>query len=218
MITTLEQGRLIPYLNRQLRNAFPDDTSYDLGLVVPRALDRVEYCLSHIKLRGYRRDGNVFFNHLHTEQYATFLYFASNVAWKEVGDVDLAAKLFGLNKAMNGIICMYDTVLPDIFLIAHSVGVMLGKATYANYFVAHQNVTVGTDRGHQPHLGEGIIMFGGSAIIGDCQVGDNVSVSAQTVVLNASIPAGHIVAGRSPGLIIKPARRALLAEYFDVSR
>jgi len=217
MITSLEPSRLARYLARQLENMFPDDSEHDLAVVVPRALERVEHCFSRIKLSLYTKDGSVFFNHLHSEHYATFLYFASNTAWKDSGDIELASKLFCLNKALNGIICMYDTVLPDVFLIAHSVGIMLGKATYADYLVVHQNVTVGTDRGIQPRLSEGVVLFGGAAIIGDCTVGPNVSISTDSTVLNTSIPAGHVVAGRSPTLTIKQAKRPLIEHYFDVS-
>ncbi len=215
MIASLEPDRLARYLGQQLMNMFPDDGEHDLQPIVLHAMNRVEHCFSRIKLPYYRRDGRPYFNHLHSEQYATFLYFASNTAWWE-GDIDLAAKLFGLNKALNSIICMYDTALPDIFLIAHSVGIMLGKASYRDYLVVHQNVTVGTDRALQPRLHEGVVLFGGLAIIGDCDIGSNVSVSAHSLVLNTSIPAGHVVAGRSPSLVVKPARRVLAEHFFDI--
>jgi serine O-acetyltransferase len=216
MITTLEPSSIAPYVKKQLQHMFPDDREEDLGSIVPRALDRLEHCLSPIKLPSYHRNGNVLFNHLHSEQYATFLYVASNVAWRDAGNVHLAAKLFCLNKALNGIVCMYDTILPDIFLIAHSVGIVLGKATYADYLVVHQNVTVGTDRGRQPRLGAGVVLFGGAAVIGDCDIGCNVSISAHSTLRKTSVPAGHIAAGMSPTLVIKPAKRVLVQEYFDL--
>jgi serine O-acetyltransferase len=216
MITSLDTDSLILYLTAQLNHLFPDHKRHNLRRVVPHALDRLEKCLSRVKLPAYHVNDNIRFDHLHSEQYASFLYLASNVAWREAGDTDLAAKLFCLNKALNGMICMYDTTLPDYFLIVHSVGIMLGKATYSDYLVVHQNVTVGTDRGRQPRLGEGVVICGGAAIIGNCEIGENVSVSVHSTVLNSSVPAGHVVAGRSPDLKIKPAKRRLVCEYFDM--
>lgn len=204
------------YLRRQLEAFFPDGGDGDVDTVVRRAFERTERCFSSVKLRGFRTDGEVTFDHLHSDQYATFLYLASNTAWAELGDRSLASKLYGLNKALNGLMCMFDTVLPERFLIIHTVGMMLGKAQYGDYFVAIHNATIGTDHGITPRLGTGVVVYGGSAVVGDCALGDEVVVAAHAVVRNTSIPARHVVAGMSPLLVIKPAKRRLIEEFFDV--
>lgn len=216
MQTSLEPARLISYVAKQLQNFFPDEQEHDLSPVIHRAMERLEHCFANVALPGYRKHGKVVFNHLHSDQNAVFLYFASNTAWRDMGDIKLASKLFYLNRTLNGIICMYDTELPSIFLLVHSVGITLGKASYSDYLVVHQNVTVGNDRGFRPRLDKHVVLCGGASIIGDCDISSAVSISANSTVLHTAIPAGHIVAGRSPDLIVKPARRQLIEQYFDI--
>jgi serine O-acetyltransferase len=218
MRTSLLPSELAKYLRRQLENFFPDAAVMaPLDAVVARALERCERCFRPIRLAAYSSEGEARFNHLHSDQYAAFLYIASNVAWSEHGDTPLASKLFALNKALNGIVCMYDTILPEAFLLIHSVGIVLGKATYGNHFVACQNTLVGSDRDKAPVLGDGVVMYGGASIIGDCRIGDRVTLSASTTLLHAEVPGGSIVAGRSPDLVIKPARRDLREHYFRMA-
>jgi serine O-acetyltransferase len=215
MRSTLSGSALSAYVERQLAAFFPDDQPHDVAGVVAEALVRVAVCFAPVRLAPYRRDGEPFFDHLHSDQYATFVYLASRVA-HERGDRALAAKLYGLNKALNGFMCMYDTLLPPRFLLIHTVGMMLGKATYGDLLVAVHGCTVGTDRGVRPVLGAGVILYGGASVVGDCHLGDNVTVAAHALVRNQSVAAGSVVAGASPALTVKPARRPLIEEFFDV--
>jgi len=216
MLTSLSTAALTDYLGRQLQHFFPDGSDVDLRPVAPAALERIEVCFSRVRLPMYRRGDEPYFDHLHSDHYAAFVYLASSVAFQH-GEARLAAKLYGLNKALNGFMCMYDTVLPPHFLIVHTVGMLLGKATYGDYFVAIHDVTIGTDRGVRPVLGEGVVMYGGSSVVGDCRIGDDVSVAAHALVRNEPVPAGHIVAGTSPHLTMKPATRVLVEEFFDTT-
>jgi serine O-acetyltransferase len=215
MQTSLTTTELQQYLRHQLEHFFPDGRSSDsLERAVPRALERVEHCFSRVRLSAYSTETSASFNHLHSDQYATFLYFVANTAWRDFDDVTVASKLFSLNKALNGIVCMYDTILPAVFILIHSVGIVLGKATYGNHFVVCQNSLVGSDRGLSPVLSDGVVMYGGSSIIGDSRIGDHVTIAASTTVLHTTVPARSVVAGRSPDLVVKPARRDLVQHYF----
>jgi len=210
MRTVLSLAEQTHLLEGQLKQFFPDGRALgELKPLVDRTFAKTEYCFSRIKLSGYSDDGVANFNYLHSEQYAVFLYFASHLAWKEQNNIELASKLFCLNKALNGFLCMYDTILPDVFVIVHSVGTVLGKANYGNYFAVYQNVTIGSDRGHMPTFGERVVVNGGSFVIGKCHLGDNVSVAAKSFLFNEDIPDDSIVAGRSPSLVIKPDHRKL---------
>jgi serine O-acetyltransferase len=208
---------LAEYLSRQLCAFFPDGNDVDLKGIVRDATDRLEICFAPVRLPMYRSDAGSRFDHLHSDQYATFIYLASNVAFRR-GELGVAAKLYGLNKALNGLMCMYDTELPPRFLLVHTAGMLLGKATYGDHFVAIHHVTVGTDRGRRPVLGDSVVMYGGSSIVGDCRIGSNVSVAAHAMVRNAAVPSAHVVAGVSPDLVMKPATRALIDEFFRIDR
>lgn len=109
MLTSLTTAAVTDYLARQLQHFFPDGGDPDLRPVASPALERVEVCFAPIKLPMYRQGDQPYFNHLHSDHYAVFVYLASSVAFQR-GELRLAAKLYGLNKALNGFMCMYDTV------------------------------------------------------------------------------------------------------------
>lgn len=214
MRTSLPPSDLGRYLGAQLERTFPDGRNHDVQAVVDAALARIEHSFARIVLPGYSRDGEGTFSHLQGDQYAAFLYFASHAAWRDRENEDLASRLFLLNKSLNGLVCMYDTVLPDVFVLMHTVGTVLGKATYGNYFVAAQNVTVGTDRDGRPTFGERVILYGGSTVVGGARIGDRVTVATNAVVRGRDVPSGSIVAGSAPGLVVKPASRDVSELYF----
>ena len=108
------------------------------------ALERLEYCFSHISTKGYQENGQARFYHLHMDQYSAFLYYYSNSIWKLEGNTAFADKLILLNRALSGMWFSYKNNLPDIFLFMHPVGTVLGNANYSDYLVVLQDVTVNT--------------------------------------------------------------------------
>jgi serine acetyltransferase len=67
-------------------------------------------------------------------------------------------------------------------------------------------------------MGEGIVLYGGAAIIGKCHVGNNCWLSVNTVVMDADIPADNVVFGASPHLVRKPTRRNVTRDLFIVEK
>src|SRR5690606_38144366 len=116
---SLNRLELQAYVAKQLYHFFPDrklnskDKLFEQSII--QALERVEYCFRHVALKSYHHDGVTSFSHLHSDQYTMFLWFLSNSAWAIFQDQDIAARLFHLNKSLNGVVCMYDTAMPDIF-------------------------------------------------------------------------------------------------------
>ena len=51
--------------------------------------------------------------------------------------------MFILNKALNAIDLFYEIDMPARFFIGHSAGIVLAKASYADYLVLYPNSTVG---------------------------------------------------------------------------
>jgi len=201
-------------LTRQLDAVSPRRARAPFDAIVALALERTERCFRAIAIPGYRTpSGDARFDPLHGDQYAQFLWFVANGAW-QTGDLDLAADAFLLNRSLNGIVCMWDTLMPEVFLWIHTVGTMLGKADYGERLVAYQNVTVGTDRGERPAFGTGTILFAGAKVVGAARLGERTCVSLNSVVIGETIPADRIVAGRSPNLVVKARRRWLYGDYF----
>lgn len=183
-------------------------------------LDRVQYCFSHIKLSSYNNNGCIFFNHLHSDQYSQFLYYLSNSIYKLDYDTRISDKLICLNKALHGIWFSYKGNLPDIFLLSHPVGTVLGNAKYSDYLFVQQNVTVNTGSlpNEFPILGKGLYLSAGAKIIGDGRIGDCVSVSVDTVVYKKDIPDNTLVYRDENGKIITKSHQCLSYEYFIVDK
>ena len=213
---SLERGALTEYVRAQLDAAFPDGTPVAAGDIVGSAVERVRHCFSAIRHPAFGDAESVRFDHLHGDQYTTFLYYASNSAFL-AGDVTLAKKLFLLNKALNGFFCMYDTLLPPVMFLNHALGTVIGRGTYGNFLLVTQNVTFGKEDERAPVIGEGVIVYGGALVAGATKIGDRTVIAANASIRNADVPAESVVAGSSPDLIVRPRKRHLSETFFDFS-
>ncbi|CAM2935274.1 hypothetical protein PASE110613_08355 [Paenibacillus sediminis] len=198
------------YVAKQIEHFFPDKYSVHFrssDVVFDLALERTEYCFKDVTLKAYYKDGHPFLNHLHSDQYTVFLWFLSNSIWYETSDEPLANKIFYLNKALHGFSCMYDTKLPDIFLLLHNVGTVLGKAEYSDYLVVAQGCTVGAQNGKYPRLGKGVALLPNSSIIGNCTIGDRVSIGIGTTVYQRDVESQTVLFTDSNG-VLKTKKKA----------
>ena len=130
----------------------------------------------------------------------------------------LCSKLYMLNKALSACEIYYEVELPDIFLLEHPVGTVMGRGKFSNYFFFLQNCTVGANNNLYPEFGERVVMCAGSKVLGTSHIGSNVIISADTCVIDQDVPDNSIVFGRSPNLIIKPGHKdkidAMIEENF----
>ena len=196
MLLSLPKDELQSYTSAQLNYFFPDKDTVKLANysnIVNLALDRIDFCFGKTSHSRYNNSGQTILNHLYTDQYLMFVWFLANTFWKEKGKNIISEKLYCLNKALHAFDCMYDTGLPDIFLIFHAAGTMLGKAKYDDYFVALQGCTIGSHKGKYPVMGKGVSLTAHTAIIGNCTVGNRVSLSAYTSVFEKDIPDDTVV-------------------------
>lgn len=217
MHMSLGADRLAEYVGAQLSAFIPDAVISRAALqpYVNRALERTEHCFARLTVKHFAENGAVRFSHLHTDQYAMFLYLLSNTIHRMGGSPDQAARVYALNKALHAIDVFYEVELPDVFGFQHPVGTVLGRATYGNYFFVYQRCSVGSNtEGAAPVLGEGVVMFGSSAIIGDCTVGANCWLSFGTLLMNADVPANNVVFGQSPHHVAKPTHRHVVTHFF----
>jgi serine O-acetyltransferase len=206
MRMSLTRERLLSYLCSQLNSFIPDDS-----LVKPEHLEnsfahilkRVEYCFSHVNNKYFRSDGETVFNHLNGDQYAMFLYFAANTVYKDNNQVELATKIFLLNKYLHGIDAFYEVELPDFFLFVHPLGTVLGRGNYSNYFIVYQRCNIGSNHDIYPSMGENLIMHPGSAILGNCKVGDNCRLATGSLMLDMDLEANSIYIGNPSNYSIK---------------
>lgn len=175
-----------------------------LATSLPETLRKAEKCFSQSENKYYRKNGEVFFSIYHSGQYCIFLYFlARQVFLGSPENRNLADKIYYLNKSLNGLDLYYEIVMPEVFHLDHPVGSVMGRAIYGNNFTFAQLCTVGNNKGIFPKIGENVQMLSGSKILGQCNIGDNVIVSANTYIKDADIPANSLVFGSSPSLVIK---------------
>ena len=205
---------LIAYTTAQGAAIVPDGREALLRAAVEahidEALERLHRCIN--ACAPWRPDE---FNVLQSSQHCIFLYFLANTIWRRSGETAAPTRLFLMNKAMNGIDLFYEIAMPDVFYIGHSVGIVLAKATYGNYLVLYQNSTVGRHKDQIPVIGERVVLYPNTAVIGRSVVEDDCVVSQGTSVVNKRTPKGSIVFQGAPGeLAFRPRPDNLLAEYF----
>jgi serine O-acetyltransferase len=189
MELSLSEIELVNYVSKQLDNFYPDGKAVTASIqqCVGISLQRLEYCFKHVSSKRYFNGNNTYYNHLYSDHNILLLWFLSNSVWKETGNDNLASKLYYLNKSLHGFDCMYNTELPDIFLVFHGVGTMLGKASYSDFFVALQGCTIGSHKGAYPILGKGVSLTANSSVIGNCTIGDRVNIATGVLVFDNNI-------------------------------
>jgi serine O-acetyltransferase len=215
--SSLSANQLAHFVETMLINYLPDgqERRHDLMSIVAEALQRVEHCFSRIHRKYYNVNQVIEFNHLNSDHLAVFLYFLANSVWKSTGDTIVPSKLFYLNKILNGLDLYYAVTMPDIFMLVHPVGSVIGNANYKDYLVIYQNCTVGADAGIYPRFGEGVILYSGSSVLGDSTIGDNVTFGANAMVVNTDIPQDTVVVGQFPHHRLLDSQRSVRQRLFE---
>jgi serine O-acetyltransferase len=95
---------------------------------------------------------------------------------------------------------------------------MLGKASYADYFVALQGCTVGSQKGKYPVFGKGVSLTANSTVIGDCKIGNRCTISAGTTIFQKDIAddCTAFVNFETGKLEIKPSKECYAQQFFNI--
>ncbi len=200
------------YVKKQVMNLLPEDNiNLDLiDLHMTYSMERTDECIS--SFIGYRDRG---FNYLNSWQYATFLYFLANSIFTNSGDDDVPERLFLLNKMISGIDLWYKIEMPNYFSLTHTLGTVFSKAKYGNYSIFYQGCTVGKNNDNYPTLSDGLVMFPGSVIAGNCSIGENTVVGPGVKIIDQNTPANCFVfQGSANELIIKESNEYYAERYF----
>lgn len=204
---SLPPTRLAALAARQCETIMPDgvDVSTDILMaVVPRALQRLEHCFQAISNKYFFDGESAVFSHLHGDQYCMWLYLLANELYLQSAPTDVCAKLFALNKALHGCDIFYEVALPSIFLLVHPLGTVLGRGTYADYFVAYQRVGVGSNRDIYPTFGTHVTLRPGAAVLGRSRIGARCQIATESLVLDRDVPEGSLYIGSPGAPILRP--------------
>lgn len=220
MRMSLTPEALGAYVARQMAAFFPDDAALDdAPRFVAAALERTRHCFVRIGVKGYRDAQGAVFNHRHTDQYAVFLYYLANSAHRLAPGHPIAEKAYALNKALHGIDAFYEVALPDVMLLVHPVGTVLGRGTYADYFCSYHNCTVGANgRDEYPVFDAGVVLYSGARVVGRTHVSANTFISTCAVARDAGRLAGNSVYfGVTPGGTTRATRRQVVRDVFQAA-
>lgn len=226
MIASLNAQELRDYIIRQCDMFFPDKLDIyrtpDIDEAFNIALERTEECFRHITLRGYAQDGEAVFSHVHSDQYSQFLYYFSNSLWHLSENKAVCDRIMFLNRALSGAFVSYKCELPAHFLFGHPVGSVIGNASYGDFLVVFQNVTINTGQDgislQSPVIGEGLFCGAGAKIIGTEPIGRHVSLGVNACVYNKAVPDNHVVVncdGKNE-IRLRSGEACFAQRYFDI--
>lgn len=164
---------------------------------------KLETCFAPNPNKYYHKNNEVYFNPFQSAQYTIFLYLLSREIFESGDRRLLADKIYYLNKTLNGCDLFYEIKLPSYFKLDHPVGSVMGRAEYGEGFSFGQCCTVGNNKGIYPIIGENVRMCANSYIIGNCHIGNNVIIGANSGIKDSDVPNNTIVFGQYPNNIFK---------------
>ncbi len=171
---------------------------------------------SHLQNKYYADINNL--SCYHACQYLMFLYFCANTIFKHQGRCNLCDKIYNLSKMVSGADIYYEIDLPSVFMLDHPVGTVLGRAQYGNYFSFSQNCTVGNNNGLYPKFGDFVTLHTHCVVVGNCEIGSNVIISANTYIKDKHIPSNSLVFNdysQKNGLVIKEISPEKVKSLFE---
>ncbi|MDE5493020.1 hypothetical protein [Elizabethkingia meningoseptica] len=147
------------------------------------------------------------------DHYLIFCYRMANFIYKNKMNIELAEAIYYSSRVRTCTDLFYTAEIGDYFIPVHTLGtVMDSHAQYGELFKIYNGVHIGPyniqgiepkDWKH-PKFGNGVTLLGNSSVYGDTEIGNNVIVSAGTVIVNEKIPSNCIVMGQSPKLYVLP--------------
>ena len=200
----------------QLRNwyAISEKESISINNILDSVLEKIDFCFSKIANKYYYslEQGGAILNPLHNGQYTFFLYSLSRQLFLQ-GETTLCDKIYNLIKIFSSCDLFYQVKMPDVFFFDHPMGSVMGRAEYSDYFSFSQGCTVGNNKGVYPKFGNHVHMLSNSKIIGNCNIGDYVIVSANSYLKDIDIQSYSLVFGSSPNITIKSINHEQYKQY-----
>lgn len=168
---------------------------------------------SRITNSYYSKNGNGLFNLAFLDHYLILCYRFAHALFVNQVNVLLADAVYYTSKMRTSTDIYYRGHIGDFFLPVHPLGsVVDSRATYGKGFRLYNGVQIGpygiagknpVDWVH-PVIGDGVIVYANSCIYGRTVVGDNVTITPCTTIINEKIPDSCIVFGSSPNLKLIP--------------
>ncbi len=166
---------------------------------------RVRWEHGFMRARYYNTDkGEPLLNPFHIE-HLTRLLQAFSFALFETGQFSTAMLdcLFYIMRGKCGINLFYRQRLTPFFLPRHALGTIVGYGDWGSCLYITQGCTIGQNHRSYPRIGSGLIMGPQTMILGDCKIGNNVTLAAGAIVIDTDISDDKVVFGRPPNLVLR---------------
>lgn len=201
------------YLHSQLKSMFPGDDRLVTEVLPHVSAAIIETktivdCLLEWKGRG--------FNKLISWQYATFLYKLAHMCVRDGVNEAATDRLFLLNKALNGLDLHPNIELPKCFFLSHTNSAVFARASYSDYCVFHQGVTVGRKGDKRPVIEKYLVMYPSSMIIGNCYVRKNTVLAPGVRLIDTDTPGDcYVFEDGKGGVCFRDVSEIHAARFFD---
>jgi serine O-acetyltransferase len=134
--------------------------------------------------------------------FATMIYRMSQWCYRHRLGL-LGAFLNQLNPILTHAVIGREAKFGPGFVILHSIGLVINTGVRGGANIILENgVTIGAEKGQAPVLGSNIYVGSGARIIGGVQIGNNIRIGANAVVVK-DIPDNATAVG-VPAQVVKP--------------
>ena len=183
----------------------------DFSEVYSLAQEKYLYCLSRKKIKHLPSSIC-----LHADEYCSFLVFLARQAYLH-GEEVLAETAYLVNRRIHAFECFYTREIPSVFHLVHPVGSVLGQASFGDFLVVYQGVTVGGDlKLRYPRLGEGVVLFSNSSLIGSVEIGNNCAVGAGVQLYGDSVSDNVAISRRGQVVsVMSPLSWSVKQRFFN---
>lgn len=203
-------------LKKLVLNDYPYELLIDDNELFP-VFEKIYYdiCEQHSRINNkfFSNDGKGIVDFKYLDHYLIFCYRLANYIYKEFKNIELAEAIYYSSRIRTATDLYYTAKIGDYFMPVHSIGAVIdSRAEYGELFKVYNGVHIGPyniqgvdpkDWKH-PKFGNGVTLLAKSSVYGNTEIGDNVIVSAGTIVINEKIPSNCIVIGQSPKLYVLP--------------
>lgn len=198
-------------------NDYPFEISWDDTVLFPLFEETYDMVLedhSHINNSYYSNNDGGVIRLEYLDHYVILCYRFANALWKAALS-EIADAVYYSMRVRGSIDLYYRTEIGRCFIAAHALGTAMdAHSTYGAFFRIYNGCHIGPfslfgkkpSEWVHPKFGNFVTMLAHSKVYGQTVIGNNVIISAQTLIINETIPDNCIVSGSSPNLFFKPLK------------
>ena len=93
--------------------------------------------------------------------------------------------------------------MPDIFLLVHPVGTVLGRAEYSDYLIVYQGVNVGSNKNQYPKFSKYVTLRPSTSVLGKCHLEFNSELATGSTLIDKDLEKNSIYFGSPKKFFLK---------------